>query len=136
MCWASPACAWLAAARADTVDARCDIDPKGSDKASAVLACSFSQRQGHVRIQRSDGVVHELGPVGDDPARYVDAQGRPVQRQLGLGKTGQIYRLADQSVYVYWDTADLPGAARRRRRPPLSVPCRRRPRRWCRCAAA
>jgi hypothetical protein len=101
-----------AAARADTVDARCDIYPKGSDKASAVLACSFSQRQGHVRIQRSDGVVHELSPVGDDPGRYVDAQGRPVRRQPGLGKAGQIYRLADQSVYVDWDTADLPGAAR------------------------
>lgn len=98
-----------AVAHADTVDARCDLYPKGSDKASAVLACSFSQRQGYVRIQRSDGVVHELSPVGDGPGRYVDAQGRPAQRQSGLGKAGQIYRLAEQSVYVYWDTAGLPG---------------------------
>lgn len=98
-------------AHADSVDARCDIYPKGSDKASAMLACSFSQRQGYVRIQRSDGVVHELRPVGDNPGRYVDAQGRAALRQRGLGKAGQIYRLADESVFVYWDTADLPGTA-------------------------
>jgi hypothetical protein len=103
------ACMAAAAARADTVDARCDIYPKGSDKALAVLACSFSQRQGYVRIRRSDGVEHELRPVGTDRGRYVDAQGRAVRREMGLGKAGQIYRLADQSVYVYWDTAGLPG---------------------------
>jgi hypothetical protein len=98
-------------ARADTVPARCDIYPKGADKASAVLACSFSQRQGYVRIQRSDGVVYELRPVGDSPGRYVDAQGRPAVRNSGLGQGGQIYRFADQSVFVYWDTAGLPSAA-------------------------
>lgn len=98
-------------ARADTVDARCDVYPKGSDKASAVLACSFSQRQGYVVIRRSDSVVHELSPVGGSPGRYVDAQGRAVVRQRGLGKAGQIYRLADQSVYLYWDTAGLPSTA-------------------------
>jgi len=99
----------VASARADTVEARCDIYPKGSDKASAVLACSFSQRQGHVHIRRGDGVDYELRPVGDGPGRYVDAQGRPAYRQSGLGKRGQIFRLADESVYVYWDTAGLPG---------------------------
>ena len=99
-------------AHADTVDARCDIYPKGSDKAAAVLACSFSQRQGYVAIRRSDGVVHDLSPVGSSPGRYVDAQGRPALRQSGLGKAGQIYRFADQSVYVYWDTAGLLGTVR------------------------
>ena len=36
----------LGAAHADTVKARCDIYPKGSDTASKVVACNFSQRQG------------------------------------------------------------------------------------------
>lgn len=107
------ACLLMAAvvcgARADTVDARCDIYPKGSDKASAVLGCSFSQRQGHVHIRRSDGVDIDLRPVGDGPGRYLDAQGRPAYRQSGLGRRGQIFRLADESVYVYWDTVGLPG---------------------------
>jgi hypothetical protein len=98
-------------ARADTVQARCHIYPKGSDKASAKLACSFSQQQGHLRIQRSDGVAYELRPVGDSPGRHVDAQGRPAVRNSGLGKGGQIYRFANQSVFVYWETAGLPGTA-------------------------
>jgi hypothetical protein len=99
-----------AAAHADTVSARCDIYPKGSDRASAVVPCTFSQRQGHVSIDRADGVRHELAPKGDQPGNYVDQNGKPAYRQSGLGTRGQIYRLARESVYVYWDTAGLPGA--------------------------
>jgi hypothetical protein len=97
-----------APAAADTVDARCDIYPKGSDRVLAVLPCSFSQRQGHVRISRSDGIAYELAPAGQGPGRYLDAQGRAAYRQRGLGARGQIYRLAEVSVFVYWDTAGLP----------------------------
>jgi Periplasmic lysozyme inhibitor of I-type lysozyme len=100
----------MAAAHADTVSARCDIYPKGSDRASAVVPCTFSQRQGHVSIDRADGVRHELAPKGDQPGNYVDQNGKPAYRQSGLGTRGQIYRLARESVYVYWDTAGLPAA--------------------------
>jgi len=98
----------LGTARADTVDARCDIYPKGSDKVSAMLACTFSQRQGHVAIDRADGVRYELSPRGS-AGTYVDQDGKPAYRQRGLGNRGQIYRLATESVFVYWDTAGLPG---------------------------
>jgi hypothetical protein len=98
-----------APATADTMQARCDIYPKGQDRASAVVPCTFSQRQGHVAIDRSDGIRHELSPKGDQPGTYVDEKGRPAYRTRGLGSRGQIYRLADQSIYVYWDTAGLPG---------------------------
>ena len=54
----------LGAARADTVNARCDIYPKGSDTVSKVVACTFAQRQGYVTIARADGVRHELSPQG------------------------------------------------------------------------
>jgi hypothetical protein len=95
-------------ARADTVQARCDIYPKGEDKATAVLPCTFSQRQGHVSIERSDGVRYELAPAGDRPGNYLDERGRPAYRQRGLGKLGLIFRLADESVFVYWETTGLP----------------------------
>lgn len=95
------------AARADTAPARCDIYPKGDDKASAVLPCTFSQRQGYVSIERSDGVRYELAPKGDRPGNFIDGRGRPAYRQSGLGKLGQIYRLVDESVFVYWDTAGI-----------------------------
>jgi hypothetical protein len=103
--------ATLGAARADTVDARCDIYPKGSDHATQVLACTFSQRQGYVRIQRSDGVAHDLRPVGQAAGNSLDQDGKPAYRQRGLGSLGQIYRMANESVYVYWSTVGLPGQA-------------------------
>ena len=109
-------------ANADSTQARCDIYPKGEDRASAVLPCTFSQRQGQVSIERADGVRHELSPKGDRPGTYVDEKGRPAYRQSGLGKRGLIFRLSDQSVYVYWDTAGLPGARPAPRAPAPPVP--------------
>ena len=93
---------------ADTVDARCDIYPRGSDHATQVVACTFSQRQGFVAIDRADGVRHELQPRGG-VGQYIDEHGRPAIRSKGLGKAGQIYRLATETVYVYWDSAGVPG---------------------------
>jgi len=99
----------LGAARADTVNARCDIYPKGSDTVAKVVACTFSQRQGHVAIDRADGVRHELSPQGA-AGNYIDENGQKAIRSKGLGSNGQIYRLAKESIFVYWDTAGLPGS--------------------------
>jgi hypothetical protein len=98
------------AARADTVNARCDIHPGKQSRASASVPCTFSQRQGYVAIQLADGTRHELSPSGDQPGTYVDGKGRPAYRNKGLGSRGQIYRLADQSIYVYWETSGTQGA--------------------------
>ena len=92
---------------ADTVEARCDIYPKGTDHASTSVACTFSQRQGFINISRSDGKQHELSPTGDQPGNFLDQSGRPVYRQSGLGKDGLIFRLANESIYVYWDASSL-----------------------------
>lgn len=99
---------WATNAAADTVDARCDIYPKGEDRASAMLACTFSQRQGYIAIRRADGVTHDLSPVGDAPGNYRDQDGRAVYRQDGgLGDQGVVFRLPDESVFVYWDASTL-----------------------------
>lgn len=98
---------WTLNMAADTTDARCDIYPAGGDHASDMLACTFSQRQGAVLIRRADGVVHDLVPVGDSPGNYKDQEGNPAYRQSGLGDQGLIFRLKDESVYVYWNTAAL-----------------------------
>jgi len=96
---------------ADWTDARCDIYPGGEDNASASIPCVFSQRQGYITIDRSDGFSHDLSPKGDVPGNFRDANGKDVYRQSGLGKAGLIFRFADESVYVYWDTAGLPGSS-------------------------
>ena len=93
--------------RADTTQARCDIYPRGEDHASSMQACTFSQRQGYITITRDDGVVHDLKPVGESPGNYKDANGKAAYRQKGLGDQGLIFRLSDESVYVYWSTAAL-----------------------------
>lgn len=92
-------------ARADTVDARCDVYPKGEDRAMSSGACTFSQRQGAVGIQLQNGQRYDLRPVGNQAGSYEDQDGKPAYRQSGLGKMGQIYRLAQVSIYVYWDPA-------------------------------
>ena len=98
-----------AIAVADWVDARCDIYPKGEDHTDTVIPCVFSQRQGYIGINRADGVFYDLSPQDDDPGHYKDANGKNVYRQSGLGEAGLIFRFNDESVYVYWDTAGLPG---------------------------
>jgi hypothetical protein len=93
------------AAKADTVTARCDVYPKGKDRATSSGLCTFSQRQGVVGIQLKNGKRYDLVPVGNNPGNYRDQNGRAAYRQSGLGDKGQIFRLYNQSIYVYWDPA-------------------------------
>jgi len=104
---ATLAAGWTDLVAADSAEARCDIYPKGEDHISAMIPCTFGQRQGNVTITRSDGVTHDLVAVGDDPGNYRDQHGKAVYRQSGLGSAGQIFRFEDESVYVYWDTSAL-----------------------------
>jgi hypothetical protein len=101
------ALAWVGTTAADSAKARCDIYPKGEDRATKMLGCTFSQRQGFITIAREDGVTHELSPVEGKPGSYRDQKGRDVRREDGMGDQGEIFRLADESVYVYWSTAGL-----------------------------
>lgn len=91
-------------AQADTVKARCDVYPKGDDRAKSSGLCTFSQRQGNVGIQLSNGKRYDL-IAGSQPNNYRDQNGRAALRESGLGDRGQIYRLATESIFVYWDTA-------------------------------
>lgn len=72
-----------------------------------MLPCTFGQRQGAVTISRADGVTHDLTPFGEQPGNYRDQYGDPAYRQSGLGREGLIFRLARESVFVYWDTSAL-----------------------------
>ncbi len=98
---------WAKPAVADSTDARCDIYPAGEDHTDVMIPCRFYQAQGHVVITRSDGVEHDLTPVGDAPGNFTDQAGNAVYRQSGLGDQGLIFRFPDESVYVYWNTAAI-----------------------------
>lgn len=90
-------------AQADTVQSRCDVFPKGDDRATSSGLCTFSQRQGFVSIQLKNGQRIELSPRGDAPNTYRDAQGKPATRELEDNGKIHIYRLASESIFVYWD---------------------------------
>ncbi|MEH2070848.1 MAG: hypothetical protein V7K47_22245 [Nostoc sp.] len=94
-----------ASVKADTENARCDVFTKGQDRATSSGRCTFSQRQGAVSIQLENGRSYDLQPVGNRPGNYRDQNGDTAYRQAGLGDKGQIYRLATESIYVYWNTA-------------------------------
>lgn len=98
---------WMNSSRADSTEARCDIYPRGSDQVSEMILCTFSQRQGYVTLYRGDELMYDLTPVGDNPGNYVDQDGRAAYRQSGLGDQGLIFRMADESIFVYWNTAAL-----------------------------
>ena len=98
---------WAVPAAADSTDAACEIYPAGSDRMQKMIPCTFAQSQGHITITRSDGVTHDLAPVGDTPGNFRDQDGRTVYRQSGLGDQGQIFRFPDISVFVYWDASIL-----------------------------
>ena len=104
---AAVAVVWMNSSSADWAEARCDIYPKGEDHISKMIPCTFGQRQGNVTITRDDGVTHQLSAVGDTPGNFLDQDGHPAYRQSGLGDQGLIFRLEDESVYVYWNTAAL-----------------------------
>ncbi len=106
-CLATLAAAWALSVSADSTEAACEIYPKGEDHTEVLIACTFSQRQGYIMITRSDGITHDLSPVGDSPGNFQDQDGRKVYRQSGLGDQGQIFRFPDESVYVYWNAKML-----------------------------
>ena len=92
---------------ADSTQARCDVYINGQDHASKMIPCIFSQRQGYITIARDDGVIHDLTPVGDVPGNFKDQNDRIVYRNSGLGDQGLIFRLPDESIYVYWNISRL-----------------------------
>ncbi|MCP9834147.1 MULTISPECIES: hypothetical protein [unclassified Cyanobium] len=95
----------VAPALADTVQARCDVFPAGEDKATSSGLCTFSQRQGYVSIQLKGGQRIELKPNESTPNAYVDGRGEPARREMLDANRGQVYRLENQSIFVFWDPA-------------------------------
>ncbi|MEA5443475.1 hypothetical protein [Cyanobium gracile] len=94
-----------APALADTVQARCDVFPAGDDKATFSGLCTFSQRQGFVSIELKGGQWIELKPNESTPNAYFDERGEPAKREMLDANRGQVYRLENQSIFVFWDTA-------------------------------
>ncbi len=95
------------AVQADSIDARCDIYPTGEDHTSVMIPCTFSQYQGNIYIDRSDGVKHALEATGRQKGNFIDQKGDAVYKQSGIGERGVIFRFPSESIFLYWDTSSL-----------------------------
>jgi hypothetical protein len=58
-----------------------------------------------VSIQLKNGTRIELKPNESKPNAFFDAQGKPALREILESNRGHVYRLSNQSIFVFWDTA-------------------------------
>jgi hypothetical protein len=89
-------------AHADTVRAECGFGGSGDAPPADTSACTFSQRQGYIRIAIDGGPEFELNPAGEEPGNYTDPDGNAVYRRSGLGERGMRFEFPDRHLYVYW----------------------------------
>lgn len=94
------------AAKADSVKTKCDVFPKGEDKAISSGACNFSETKGNVVIEISNGDSFKLEEYADDPGNYQDQNGNLVSSEKMKDK-GIMFRLSDVSVLVYMDSSTM-----------------------------
>lgn len=90
---------------------RCEVYRNGSVDPTLAEACHFAQSRGYIYIELADGTAYALQPTQDQTGVYLDAAGNEVYRQAGLGDRGHIYKLSQETVYVYWATAESNAAA-------------------------
>ncbi|WP_170287222.1 PliI family lysozyme inhibitor of I-type lysozyme [Halioglobus maricola] len=83
--------------------ARCGFSATADASPASNASCTFSQRQGFISVRIDGGRDFEFSPTGDAPGNYVDQQGKSVYRLAGLGDAGQLFRLPDSHLYVFWD---------------------------------
>jgi len=84
------------AAQAKPISSRCDIYPKGDDRATKVVNCTYEQKQNGIILTRADGIKYQLKGKGN---KYTDQNGHLVNKQTD--GTIIILRTNKESVYIY-----------------------------------
>ena len=88
-------------ARADIIEARCNVYPKGENQAGFEDFCTVSHRQGNITITLTNS-TYELTPSATEANTYIDQYGRLATREE-IGLLGFLYRLADAYIHVRFD---------------------------------
>lgn len=85
----------------------CGFSRTTGERPPSTSSCTFSQRQGFISVRIDGGPELELAPTGDSPGNYLDQGGNAVYRQSGLGDEGQLFKLSDRYLYVFWNPSRL-----------------------------
>ena len=94
-------------AQADSMRSECGFSDAKTQRPDTTSSCLFSQRQGYISIRIDGGSEFELSPQGDAPGNYLDQQGKAVYRLGGLGEEGQLFKLADSYLFVFWNPSRM-----------------------------
>ena len=87
---------------ADSMRAECGFSTSAETRPDVTSSCVFSQRQGFISVRIDGGEEFEFSPAGDAPGNFTDQGGTAVYRRSGLGDEGQLFRLPDRYLYVFW----------------------------------
>ena len=94
-------------AQADSARSECGFSDSAGQRPATTSSCTFSQRQGFISVRIDGGKEFEFSPLGDSPGNYQDQDGAAVYRQSGLGKEGQLFRLPNTYLFVFWNPSRL-----------------------------
>lgn len=94
-------------ARADSMHSACGFSSSAEQLPEETAPCIFSQRQGFINVSMDDGRSFEFSPAGDQPGNFRDTEGNAVYRLRGLGTEGQLFKLPDAYLYVFWHLSRL-----------------------------
>lgn len=94
-------------AQADSMRSECGFSDAKTQRPDTTSSCMFSQRQGYISIRIDGGSEFELSPQGDAPGNYLDQQGKAVYRLSGLGEEGQLFKLTNSYLFVFWNPARM-----------------------------
>jgi len=97
----------IAAAYADSMRSECGFSPSPHERPATTSPCVFSQRQGFISVSIDDGAEFEFSPVGERPGNYLDQQDNAIYRVRGLGSAGQLFKLPESYLYVFWKPSRL-----------------------------
>jgi hypothetical protein len=108
-CWLVAAHCFLSTyhAQADSARSECGFSDSAGQRPATTSSCTFSQRQGFISVRIDGGKEFELSPRGDSPGNYLDQDGNAVYRQRGLGKQGQLFKLPNTYLFVFWNPSRL-----------------------------
>lgn len=90
-------------ASAEIIDAHCDIYPDGRDLIFLGEVCGIEDKAGVLNIEVSDIYSDTLIPSATQDGMYLDREHNEVELVAGLGVEGQLFRMKDQLLFVYWD---------------------------------
>lgn len=94
-------------AGADSVRSECGFSDAKTQRPDTTSSCMFSQRQGYISVRIDGGSEFELAPQDDVPGNYQDQHGNAVYRLSGLGKEGQLFKLTDSYLFVFWNPSRM-----------------------------